>query len=58
MCSKIILARDKEEEIARRQNPITREIFPALLELGAKSATNSLKVVVADWFAFIRITGL
>jgi hypothetical protein len=58
MCSKIILARDKEEEIARRWNPITREIFAALLELGAKSATNSLKAVVADWFTFIRITGL
>ena len=58
MCSKIILARDKEEEIARRRNPITREIFAALLDLGAKSATNSLEVVVPDWFTFIRITGL
>ena len=58
MCSKIILARDKEEEIARWRNPITRETFAALLELGAKSATDSLEVVVADWFTFIRITGL
>ena len=58
MCSKIILARDKEEEIARRQNPITREIFAALLELGAKSATNFLEAVFADWFTFITITGL
>jgi hypothetical protein len=58
MCTKIILVRDKEEEIARRQNPITREIFAALLELGAKSATDSLEAVVADWFTFIRITGL
>jgi hypothetical protein len=58
MCSKIILVRDKEEEIARRRNPITMEIFAALLELGAKSATDSLEAVVADWFAFIRITGL
>jgi hypothetical protein len=58
MCSKIILTRDKEEEIARQRNPITKEIFAALLELGAKSATNSLEAVVADWFTFIRITGL
>jgi hypothetical protein len=58
MCSKIILARDKEEEIASRWNPITREIFAALLESGAKSATDSLKGVVADWFDFIRIAGL
>ncbi len=29
-----------------------------MLELGAKSATDSLEAVVADWFAFIRITGL
>jgi hypothetical protein len=58
MCSKIILARDKEEEIARWQNPITTEIFAALLDLGAKSATDSLEAVVADWFTFIRITGL
>ncbi len=58
MCSNIILARNKEEEIARHQNTITREIFAALLELGAKSATNSLEAVVADWFTFIRITGL
>jgi hypothetical protein len=58
MCSKIILARDKEEEITRWRNPITREIFAALLELGAKSATDSLKAAVADWFIFIRITGL
>jgi hypothetical protein len=58
MCSQIILTRDKEEETARRRNPITREIFAALLELGVKSATDSLKAVVADWFTFIRITGL
>ncbi len=57
MCSKIILATDKEE-IARQRNPITREIFAALLEFGAKSATDSLEAVVANWFAFIRITGL
>jgi hypothetical protein len=58
MCSKIILTRDKEEEIARRLNPITREIFAAFLDQGAKSATNSLEAVVADWFTFIRIMGL
>jgi hypothetical protein len=58
MCTTIILTRDKEEEIVRWWNPITREIFAALLELGAKSATDSLEAVVLDWFTFIRITGL
>jgi hypothetical protein len=58
MCSKIILARDEEDEIARLRNPIAREIFAALLELGAKSPIDSLEAVVADWFTFIRITGL
>jgi hypothetical protein len=59
MCAKIITAREKEENIANQQNPITREMFTALLDSARKSeCNNSLKAVVADWFIFIQITGL
>jgi hypothetical protein len=36
MCSRIILAREKEENIARQRSPITREMFTALLDLAKK----------------------
>jgi hypothetical protein len=58
MCSKIILAREREENVARQRNPITREIYSALLDLAKESDINSLESVVADWFTLIRITGL
>ena len=58
MCYKIILAREKEENIARQRSPITREMFAALLDLAKKSPVDSVEAVVADWFILIRITGL
>jgi hypothetical protein len=58
ICFKIIHAREKEENIARQRSPITREMFAALLDLAKKSTADSIEVVVADWFIFIRITGL
>ena len=58
MCFKIIHAREKEENVARQRSPITREMFAALLELAKKSQVDSIETVVADWFTFIRITGL
>ncbi len=58
MCSKILLAREREEDIAKQWSPITREMFPALLDLANKSPVDSLEAVVADWFILIRITGL
>jgi hypothetical protein len=58
MCSKIILARERGENIARQQSPITQEMYPAMLDLAMKSPVNSLETVVADWFTLIRITGL
>jgi len=58
MCFKIINAREREENIARQRSPITREMFVALLELAKKSPLDSIEAVVADWFIFIRITGL
>jgi hypothetical protein len=58
MCTKIIVAREKEECIARKRSPITREIYSALLNQASKSSINSAKTVVFDWFTLIRITGL
>jgi hypothetical protein len=58
MCSKILLAREREEDTVRQQSPITREMFTALLDLANKSPDNSLEAVIADWFILIRITGL
>jgi hypothetical protein len=58
MCSKILLAREREEDIARQLSSITREMFTALLDLASKSPVDSLEAVIADWFILVRITGL
>jgi hypothetical protein len=58
MCARIILVREKEEDIAKQQSPITREMFAALCNLANKTSADLLKAVVADLFKFIRITGL
>jgi hypothetical protein len=53
MCSKIILARGKEESIARQQSPITQEIYSAVLDQAKKSPINSVETVIVDWFTLI-----
>jgi hypothetical protein len=58
MCARIILLREKEEDIAKQQSPITREMFAALCNLAKKASADLLEAVVADWFKFIRNTGL
>jgi hypothetical protein len=58
MCSRIILAREREENIARQWNPITREMYSALLNLAKRLPVASVEAVVADWFTFLRITSL
>ena len=58
MCFEIIHAKEREENIARQRSPITRETFAALLDLAKKSTVDSIEAVIADWFTFIRITGL
>jgi hypothetical protein len=50
--------RERAENIAKQQSPITREMFSAFLELAKKSPIDLLKTVVADWFTLIGITGL
>jgi hypothetical protein len=58
LCTKIIATQEKEENIANTQSPITREMFATLPRTAKKSPIDSLEPVVADWFTFIRITGL
>ena len=58
MCTKIIVAREKEECIARQRSPITRKIYSALLDQANKSLVDSVETTVFDWFTLIRITGL
>jgi hypothetical protein len=58
MCVRIIFAREKEEDIARQQSPITKEMFASLLELAKHSPPDSLEANVADWMIFVQITGL
>ncbi len=48
MCSRIILAREREENITRQRSPITREMFTALLDLAKKLPIDSVETVVAD----------
>jgi hypothetical protein len=58
MCSKIILARKKEESVTRQQSPITQKNYSTLLDQASKSPANSLETAIADWFALIKITGM
>jgi hypothetical protein len=59
MCTKIITAREKEENTANQRNPITREMFAALLDSARRSESKgSIEAVVANWFTLIRITRL
>jgi hypothetical protein len=53
MCSKFILAREKEESIAWQQSPIIQEIYSALINQANKSPVDSVEMVVMDWFTLI-----
>ena len=58
MCTKIIVAREKEECIARQRSPITRKNYSALLNQANKSLVDYVETVVFDWCTLIQITGL
>ena len=53
VCTKITVAREKEECIAQQRSPITRKIYSALLDQANKSPVDSVKTVVFDWFTLI-----
>lgn len=58
LCSKIIHAREREEDIAKQRSPITTEMFTAMANKAISSEEDSIDSVIFDWFCFIRITGL
>ena len=58
LCSKIIHARECEEDIAKQRSPITKEMFAAMADKAISSKEDSIDSVIFDWFCFIRITGL
>ena len=53
ICTKIIVAREKEECIAWQRSPITCEIYSALFDQVKKSLVDSAETVVFDWFTLI-----
>jgi hypothetical protein len=57
-CSKIIIAHEREEDIAKQCSPITKEMFAAMADKARTSDKGSVASVLFDWFCFIRITGL
>ena len=58
ICTMIIKNRESEEDIARKRNPITKEMYAAIIEARIHSVKDSIEDVFADWLSFIRITGL
>jgi hypothetical protein len=42
MCDNLILAREREENVARQRSPITQEMFTALLERAKTSQIDSM----------------
>jgi hypothetical protein len=55
--SKLLHAREREETIARRRSPITKEMFVEIANLACDSDHNSAVSVTFDWLALGRILG-
>ncbi len=59
ICSKIIKARELEEDIARQRSPITNMIFAYLLNYArANALQDSFEAVMTDFLIIIRLLGL
>jgi hypothetical protein len=57
MCTKIVIAREREEDIARQQSPITTEMFVELQKHASRLHIDSLESSIFDLFCLIRVTG-
>ena len=55
--SKLLHAREREETIARRRSPITKEMFVEMANLTCDSDPNSAISVTFDWLALGRVLG-
>jgi len=58
LCSKIIHAREREEDVAKQRSPITTKMFTAMADKAISSKEDSIDSVIFDWFCFVQITGL
>jgi hypothetical protein len=57
MCTKRVIAREREEDIAWQQLPITTEMFVELQEQESRSHIDLLEAVIFNLFCLIRVTG-
>lgn len=57
LTSKLIHMRDREENIARRRSPITKEIFVAIASHACDSDRDSAESVIFDWITLGRVAG-
>ena len=58
MTSKLIHIREREENIARRRSPISKEMFVAIANHACDSERDSAESVVFDWITLGRVAGL
>jgi len=57
MMSKIIHAREREENIARHRSPLTKEMYVEMARRAKKSSRDSIDAVLFDCFNLIRVGG-
>jgi len=57
MVTKIIHASEREETIARRQSPITIEMYVAMAKLAKESAADLAETVVFQFFNLVKVAG-
>jgi hypothetical protein len=55
MMSKIIHAREREENIARQQSPLTKEMYVKMAKRAKISSQDSADSVLFDFFDLIRV---
>ena len=57
MMSKIIYAREREENIARHRSPLTREMYVEMARRAKASSRDSIDAVLFDFLNLIRVGG-
>jgi hypothetical protein len=57
MMSKVIHAREREENIARQRSPISKEMYVEMAKRAETSPKDSVDSVLFDWFNLIRVGG-
>ena len=57
MTSKLIHIREREENIARRRSPISKEMFVAIANHACDSDRDSAESVIFDWITLGRVAG-